>query len=166
LRAETAQVIVDALKEAGINFVVYMPDSFFYDVIVKVQGDPAFASYGVPNESIGLNMCAGAWLGGKRPVMIMENTGLLVASNSLTRFHQAFGIPALMLISYRGDLGDGWWMVIPLGHAFEPVLRGLQIGYELVEEPEKARRAIVLAQTSAEVSQELKAVVFRKEGSW
>ena len=166
MKKETTQAIVEGLKEGGVNFVVYMPDSFFLDVITKVNEDPNFATISVPNESVGMCLCAGAWLGGKKPVMIMENTGLFVASNAITRFHQPFEIPVLMLISYRGDAGDGWWMITAIGHAFEPTLKGFGITYELVDNPEKAKKAIQLLQTSAEVSEELQAVVFRKEGQW
>jgi sulfopyruvate decarboxylase subunit alpha len=166
MREETTRAIVDGMKEAGINFVVYMPDSFFFDVIRVVEQDPAFEAVTGPNESVGMCLCAGAWLGGRKPVMLMENTGLFVAMNAITRFHQPFGVPVLMLISYRGDAGDGWWMVTDIGHAFEPTLKGLGITYELVDEPERARKAIRLMQTSAIVSEELQAVVFRKEGEW
>lgn len=166
MKEETTRAIVDGLKDAGINFVVYMPDSFFFEVIGEVEQDPAFECVSVPNESVGMCLAAGAWLGGKKPVMVMENTGLFVAMNAITRFHQPFGIPVLMLISYRGDAGDGWWMVTDIGHAFEPVLQALGVTYERVDEPERARKAIRLMQTSASVSEELQAVVFRKEGAW
>jgi sulfopyruvate decarboxylase subunit alpha len=86
--------------------------------------------------------------------------------NAITRFHQPFGIPILMLMSYRGDAGDGWWQVNDIGHAFEPVLKGLRVTYELVTDGESARSAVRLMQTSAAVSEELQAVVFRKEGPW
>jgi sulfopyruvate decarboxylase subunit alpha len=166
VKEETTRAIVDGLKEGGVNFVVYMPDSFFFEVIQAVEADPAFECISVPNESVGMCLSAGAWLGGKKPVMIMENTGLYVAMNAITRFHQPFEIPVLMLISYRGDAGDGWWMVTSIGHAFEPTLKGLGVTYELVQDGEQARKAIRLMQTSAIVSEQLQAVVFRKEGAW
>ncbi len=166
MQEATTRAIVEGLREAGIDFVVYMPDSFFFETINVLEADPDFQCVSVPNESVGMCLAAGAWLGGRKPVMLMENTGLFVAMNAITRFHQPFGIPVLMLISYRGDAGDGWWMVTDIGHAFEPVLRDLGVMYERVDEPEKARKAIRLMQTSASVSEELQAVVFRKEGAW
>jgi sulfopyruvate decarboxylase subunit alpha len=166
VRDETTRAIIEGLKEGGVNFVVYMPDAFFFDLINALEAEPAFECVSVPNESVGMCLCAGAWLGGKRPVMVMENTGLFVAMNAITRFHQPFGIPVLMLMSYRGDAGDGWWQVTDIGHAFEPVMKGLNVTYELVETPEQARKAVRLMETSAAVSEELQAVVFRKEGAW
>jgi sulfopyruvate decarboxylase subunit alpha len=162
----TTRAIVEGLKEGGVNFVVYMPDSFFFETIAAIEQDPAFECVSVPNESVGMCLAAGAWLGGKKPVMVMENTGLYVAMNAITRFHQPFGVPVLMLMSYRGDAGDGWWQVNDIGHAFEPTLKGLRVTYELVEDAAQARKAIQLLQTSAGVSEELQAVVFRKEGAW
>ena len=142
MQEATVRAIVDGLKDAGIDFVVYMPDSFFFETIGMLERDPAFECVSVPNESVGMCLAAGAWLGGRKPVMLMENTGLFVAMNALTRFHQPFGIPVLMLISYRGDAGDGFWMVTDIGRAFEPVLHDLGIAYERVDEPERARKEI------------------------
>jgi sulfopyruvate decarboxylase subunit alpha len=166
VQVETTRAILDGLKEGGVNFIAYMPDSFFFEVIGAIRDDPAFESVSVPNESVGMCLCAGAWLGGKRPVMVMENTGLYVAMNAITRFHQPFGIPILMLMSYRGDAGDGWWQVNDIGHAFEPTLKGLRVNYEVVADAAQARKAVRMMQASAEVSEELQAVVFRKEGEW
>ena len=166
MQEETTRAVLEGLKEGGVNFVAYMPDAVFFDLINALEADPAFECVSVPNESVGMCLCAGAWLGGRRPVMVMENTGLFVAMNAITRFHQPFGVPVLMLMSYRGDAGDGWWQVTDIGHAFEPVLEGLHITYELVETAEQARKAVRLMQTSAAVSEELQAVVFRKEGEW
>ena len=97
MQEATVRAIVDGLKDAGIDFVVYMPDSFFFETIGMLERDPAFECVSVPNESVGMCLAAGAWLGGRKPVMLMENTGLFVAMNALTRFHQPFGIPVLML---------------------------------------------------------------------
>lgn len=166
MKEETAKVIVDALKEAGINYVAYLPDSFFFEVLKLVEKDRDMISISVSNECTGLCMCAGAWLGGKKPVMIMENTGILVSAYGITRLHQPFGIPVLILTSYRGDVGDSWWMSIALGHAYEPILRALSIPYELVSNIKDAQKAIIKSQASAEVSEELRTVVFRGSGEW
>ena len=37
------------------------------------------------NEGVGFSVCAGAWLGGKKPVLIMENSGLRVAAEYIAR---------------------------------------------------------------------------------
>jgi sulfopyruvate decarboxylase subunit alpha len=164
LHAEQARIIVDALKAAGINYVAYLPDSFFFDVLKIIENDPEIMSISVSNECTGLSMCAGAWLGGKKPAMIMENTGLLVSAYGIARLHNLFGIPVLLLLSYRGDVGDGFWWSPPLGHATEPVLQGLQIPYVSVWKDDDAREAILASQRCLDVGEELRALLFRGVG--
>jgi sulfopyruvate decarboxylase subunit alpha len=166
MKQENAQTIVDAMKAAGINYVAYMPDSFFYDVLKIIEKDPEITSISVSNEGTGLCMCAGAWLGGKKPAMLMENTGILVSAYGIVRLHNLFGIPVLLLLSYRGDVGDGFWWSVPMGHATEPVLRGLQIPYATVKQTDEAKEAILGSQRCCDVGDELRAVLFTGVNQW
>ncbi len=166
MKEQNARAIVDALKEAGINYVAYLPDSFFFEVLAVLGKDAEITSISVSNESTGLCMCAGAWLGGKKPAMIMENSGILVCAYAITRLLHPFGIPILMLASWRGDVGDAFWWAGPLGHVSEPVLSGLQVPHVFVKDALEAREAIVDSQRTIEVSEEPRAVVFRGDRKW
>lgn len=166
MEEENARILVEALKEAKINYVAYLPDSFFFDMLKIIEKDPDFTSISVPNECTGLCMCAGAWLGGKKPVMIMENSGILVSAYGIIRMHHAFGIPVLLLTSYRGDVGDPFWWSIPFGQIYEPVLKALSILYVLVRNIDEARRSIIDSQISLEVAEIPRAVVFRRNERW
>ncbi len=61
------------------------------------------------NEGEGVAICAGAWLAGKMPAIILETSGILLSTYALMRCHATFGIPILMLSTYRGGLGDQEW---------------------------------------------------------
>ena len=51
--------------------------------------------------------CApGAWMGGKRPAIIMQNTAIGVTINTLATLIQYYRMPLPMLISYRGELRE------------------------------------------------------------
>jgi sulfopyruvate decarboxylase subunit alpha len=84
--------------------------------------------------------------------MVMENSGLLVSTYVLTRFHLTFGIPTLLIVSYRGDFGDGNWWGASVGHATEPVLGSLGIGYEIARSRESIKPAIAKADKSGAAS--------------
>ncbi len=49
---------------------------------------------------------AGAYMGGKRAAIIMQNTAIGVTINSLVTLIQYYNIPLPMLISYRGEVGE------------------------------------------------------------
>ena len=57
-------------------------------------------------EDEGIGLCAGAFMGGKRPDIIMQNTALGVVINSLVTLTQFYRMPLPMLISYRGEVGE------------------------------------------------------------
>ena len=53
-----------------------------------------------------MGLCAGAFMGGKRPAIIMQNTAIGVTINTLATLTQFYRMPLPMLISYRGELGE------------------------------------------------------------
>ena len=57
-------------------------------------------------EDEGMGLCAGAFMGGMRPCIIMQNTALGVVVNTLATLIQFYHIPLPMLISYRGEVGE------------------------------------------------------------
>ena len=79
--------MIDSLKAAGINFASGLPDSWLRYVVQAVEKDPHFTFVPVCNEGVGFGVCAGAWLGGKKPVLMMENSGLRVASETIARLN-------------------------------------------------------------------------------
>ena len=54
-----------------------------------------------------------------------------------------------MLVSYRGDFGDGNWWGSSVGRVTEPVLRGLGISYEVVRSADEIPGAIRKADRSS-----------------
>jgi sulfopyruvate decarboxylase subunit alpha len=97
-------------------------------------------------------ICGGAWLGDKRPLMMMENSGLRVASEYLARLGISFGIPVMFLMSHRGVMGDGNWWAINHGVTMEPMLDSLRIPYFKMERPEDIPGAFQKARKTLQAS--------------
>jgi sulfopyruvate decarboxylase subunit alpha len=53
-----------------------------------------------------MGLCAGAFMGGKRPAIIMQNTAIGVTINTLATLTQFYRMPLPMIISYRGELRE------------------------------------------------------------
>ena len=94
------------IKEAGINFVAGLPDGWQRDLHELIQADNDIQYVPVCNEGAGFSICGGAWLGGRKTALLMENSGLRVATEYIARISLQSGIPVVLLMSYRGDLGD------------------------------------------------------------
>ena len=49
----------------------------------------------------------------------------------------AFGVPMLLLISHRGELGDERWFSVPFGWGTKPLLDSMRITHRSVEKTEE-----------------------------
>jgi sulfopyruvate decarboxylase subunit alpha len=150
MKEGAVEAIVTGLKEAGINFISMLPDSDFTDTQKAVMADKDFKCVPVSNESIGFGVCAGAWLGGRKPALLITTDGIMASAFPLTTLNMQKNIPVLMVIPYRGSLGDGIWFMGPMGATTEPILKDLQVAYTVISKVEEITAAIKNAQLSAE----------------
>lgn len=66
--------VIDILKEARINFAVNLPCDRIKNLIPMIY--QSFNCIRLTSEEDGLEICAGAWLTGVRPMMIIQSTGI------------------------------------------------------------------------------------------
>jgi sulfopyruvate decarboxylase subunit alpha len=154
-------LIVEALKASGVNFVTSLPDANLAGVLAAVDAEPDLTHVTLCREEEGIGICAGAYMGGRRPVIIMQNGGFLNSCNALTTTALNFNIPLLLLIYYAGDLGDEGFST--LGSVTEPVLRGLGIRYYVLRRDDEIQRTIKGAVTLAVDSRKPVAVLLTKD---
>jgi sulfopyruvate decarboxylase TPP-binding subunit len=158
-QAEAGQVIA-ALKEAGFDFAVTLPATQIHTLQEQLSHDPDFTHVAVTNEAEGCAIAAGAWLAGKMPVIVMETSGILVSSYPLLRVHATFGIPLLMLSTYRGGLGEQEWYAVHTGAALPALLGALRIASHVVGDVAEAAVVIKEARQSMDASLHPISVVF------
>ncbi len=152
MRVEDARAVVDGLREAGFNFVASLPATQVHTLQEALSQDKSFTYVPVTNEAEGVAMCAGAWLGGMTPAMVMETSGILVSTYPLLRCHATFGIPTLLLSTYRGDLGEQEWYAVHTGAALPGLLETMHIPSRVVMEVDEVKAACLEARRSMDVS--------------
>jgi len=157
---------IEGLVGAGVDFVSGLPDGWQRDLHEAIEGDERFTYVPVCNEGVGFSVCAGAWMGGRRPVLIMENSGLRVASEYIARISLGTGVPVLLMLSYRGDIGETEHWGIPHGIVAEPLLGALRIPYQVVRQPDELRQAITRAQRLAQAQLHPAAVLVSGSCIW
>ena len=94
--------VYQGMKRAGINFATSVPCVNLQELLALVSGDPDIIHVPVTREEEGVGICAGAWMGGRRPALLMQNSGLGNSINALASLDMLYGIPLLMIISHRG----------------------------------------------------------------
>ena len=100
-----ADAFLAPAQERGFSFYTGVPCSFLTPLINRVISDPALAYVGAANEGEAVAMAAGAWLAGRRTVVMCQNSGLGNTVNPLTSLNHPFRIPTLLIVTWRGQPG-------------------------------------------------------------
>ncbi|MBC7121380.1 MAG: sulfopyruvate decarboxylase subunit alpha [Candidatus Methanosuratus sp.] len=122
--------IFRGLKHAGIDFVASVPCVNLQDLLTLVSEDPDIIHLPATREEEGVGLCAGAWMGGRRPALLMQNSGLGNCINALASLDMLYGIPLLMIISHRGVAGEPIVGQVPMGRLTVPLLKTMEIPYQ------------------------------------
>lgn len=93
----------EQLKNKGFTFYSGVPCSFLKDLINYAINECEYVM--AANEGDAVAICSGAALGGKKAVVLMQNSGLTNAVSPLTSLNYIFKIPVLGFVSLRGEPG-------------------------------------------------------------
>jgi phosphonopyruvate decarboxylase len=99
-----AEVIAEGARH-GFDFYAGVPCSFLTPLIKGVLGSPRLDYVGAASEGEAVAIAAGAWLAGRRTVVLCQNSGLGNAVNPLTSLNAPFRIPTLLITTWRGQPG-------------------------------------------------------------
>src|SRR3954451_7985503 len=137
-----SKLIYDALKACDIRIISALPETWLVHLIRMAEEDPDMTLVRLAKEEEGIGISAGAHLAGVHSALLMQNHGFLAAINPIVSLALLYKIPLVMLISYRGDLGelDPWQT--QGGMVTIPVLRALGIPTFPMSDPETAPRII------------------------
>ena len=119
--------IVEDLVQNDINFVTTVPCKQLAGVIDEVESCESIFHIPCNKEDEGIGLCAGAFMGGKRPAIIMQNTAIGVTINTIVTLTQFYRMPLPMLISYRGELGEPVACQVEMAVHTKPLLDQLNI---------------------------------------
>jgi phosphonopyruvate decarboxylase len=91
------------MKKLGFEFYCGVPCSFLKDLINYAMSECEYVA--AANEGDAVAIAAGASLGGRKPVVLMQNSGLTNAVSPLVSLIDPFRIPILGFVSLRGEPG-------------------------------------------------------------
>ncbi len=141
----------EALVQAGVDLITAVPDSLLSPLHLYAASREEIAYVQVCDEATAVGMAAGARLGGARSLVMMENSGLRRACETLARLTLSHRLHTAMLLARRGAFGEGNWWGLPHEETMFPHLRMLSIATaevnSLAEFPELVRRAYAMLET-------------------
>ena len=92
------RALLAALQEAGVTHVLTVPDTHQRSLLalLAVTDSPQLIYVCAEDEAFAL--AAGLWVGGHKPLLLIQNAGLFASMNSLRGIALDAGVPAPMLI--------------------------------------------------------------------
>ena len=136
LRPET---LVEEFKSNGVTHVVTIPDSetnYLYE-LMRVQ--PWLDIIPASREGETFAIALGLLVGGKVPVCLIQNTGMMESGDSIRGMAMDSGFPLVMVVGYRGWTRHGV-ITDSAARYTEPFLNAFRINYYLVEQDIDAPR--------------------------
>ena len=153
--------VVAELKKNNISHVVWLPDSetnFMYQLLTN---EPTLDLVPVCREGETMAIAAGLWFGGQRPIVLIQNTGIFEAGDSIRGLGLDVNQPLVMLVGYRGWSRHGLTRD-SAARFIEHILHAWGINYYLIETDDDADR-ISLAIEEADKTQKPVAVLVGTE---
>lgn len=111
-----APIIYDALVEADVRQITYVPDAGHARLINLVRGTSRMKSIVLTTEEEGVAIAAGAWVGGERAALLMQSSGVGNTVNMLSLIASC-RIPFLTVVTMRGEFGEFNPWQVPMGRA-------------------------------------------------
>lgn len=135
---------------AGSRDVVYVPDNPLSHVLRTFEQqfrDVRLILATREEEAFGI--AAGLYLGGGRPTVMLQSSGLGNSLNGLTSLIIPYQIPVLTIISMRGDAGEWNAAQVPMGRAVRGILDAIGVPHTTVESADSSADTVRLAGKSA-----------------
>jgi sulfopyruvate decarboxylase TPP-binding subunit len=133
----TGPEIVDLLEQMETTHVVALPDSTLGQWEAAIAAAPSLGLVRVCREGEAWAVAAGLHLGGARPVVMIQCTGLFESGDALRNALCDYRLPLFAFIGYRSYLSQ---KDLPGDSAriyTEPILRAWQLDYVLIDAPRK-----------------------------
>ena len=161
-----SKLIYDALKACDVRIISALPETWLVHLIRMADDDPEMTLVRIAKEEEAVGISTGAHLAGVNSALLMQNHGFLAAINPLVSLALLYKIPLLMLISYRGHMGEKDPWQTQGGLATEPILRALNIPIWHLNHPGDIPRRLKDAQTLAHAALHPVAVLLARELMW
>ena len=156
--------VVEELKKNNISHVVWLPDSetnFMYQLLTN---EPTLDLVPVCREGETMAIAAGLWIGGKRPIVLIQNTGIFESGDSIRGLGLDVSQPLVMLVGYRGWSRHGI-TTDSAARFIEHILHAWGINYYLIETDEDADRIGVAIQEAERTQKPVAVLVGTEFGS-
>jgi sulfopyruvate decarboxylase TPP-binding subunit len=130
--------IAELLVELQVTHVIWVPDSALGQWEAALESSPALGLIRVSRESEAWAIAAGLHIGGAKPLVIMQTTGLFDSGDALRNAIFDMGLPLFAIVGHRSYLIDN--SPDSAKRFAEPILKAWGIDYVLLTKPDDLPR--------------------------
>jgi len=148
----SSSVIHQALKDQGVSHVVGLSDNICRMLFQSLEADDEMEVIPVSREGEAFAIAAGLHVGGQKPVVLIQNTGLLESGDAFRGCSWNMKVPQVMLIGYRGFKTLDLEKKDSVAEFTEPTMKAWRIPYKIMVEDEDVsmiERAFKLAESTS-----------------
>jgi len=133
------ETVLSQMKQHGVTHVVWLPDSETNWLYLLMKAEPTLTLVAVPREGTAASIAAGLAAGGKKPLILIQNTGLMESGDSIRGWLLGLNVPVVMMVGYRGWTRHGVTTDTAATYT-ERFLMAFGLSYYLVESDADAPR--------------------------
>ena len=100
--ALSPETVLSEMKKNGVSHVVWLPDSETNWLYLLMKAEPSLTLVGVSREGHACSIAAGIATGGRTPMILIQNTGMLESGDSIRGWLLGLNIPIVLMVGYRG----------------------------------------------------------------
>jgi sulfopyruvate decarboxylase TPP-binding subunit len=100
--ALSPETVLAQMKQNGVTDVVWLPDSETNWLYLLMQAEPTLRLVGVSREGHACSIAAGLAAGGRKPLILIQNTGMMESGDSIRGWLLGLNVPVVMMVGYRG----------------------------------------------------------------
>ena len=133
------------MKRNGVTDIVWLPDSETNWLFLLMQSDPDLRLVGVTREGHAASIAAGLYAGGRKPMILIQNTGMMESGDSIRGWLMGLKVPVVLMVGYRGYTRHGVNSDTAATYT-ERFLMAFNLSYYLVENDADADRISIAFQ--------------------
>ncbi|MBM4128029.1 MAG: sulfopyruvate decarboxylase subunit alpha [Nitrospira sp.] len=127
-----SDVFVQSLQDVGVDFFTGVPDSILGGIIAELMNRRLYTSAVREDEAVG--MATGAYMAGKMPAVLMQNSGLGTSLNTLISLNVIYRQPCILIVSWRGQGGKDAPEHLVMGEVMPQFLDTMKIPHRTLTE--------------------------------
>ena len=132
-----AETIAQALKDAEVSLVAYVPDISINQVTRLLEEDDYFHVVSATREEEAIGIASGAYAVGRNAAVFMQSSGFGNCINAIASLCIPCRLPIPMFINLRGEVGEFNIAQVAMGRTTRPILDTLGIPYYTLDSDDR-----------------------------